>query len=329
MAEPPAPPADTDVIGLTYDLGPDNATFNPPITITFTYDEADIPEGVDEEDLVIAFWDKDADGWVVLEGVTVDPIANTISAPVSHFTAFTVLAPTRPAGFTTTGLSITPAEIYLGESVSIKALITNTGDLAGSYEVSLKVNDMIAQTKEVTLDGGDSEAISFNVTPAIAGEHTVSINGLLGTVVVKVPEAPAAFTTSALIISPAKVNIGESVTISATVTNVGDLTDTYKVTLKIDGAVVEEKEITLARGASREVVFLTAKDTPGTYTVDVNGLSGSFAVEEMPPMPPAPPPAPLKPPPVAPINWWLIGGIIAAVIIIGGVTWLVVARRRG
>jgi len=329
MVEPPAPPADTDVLGLTYDLGPDGATFDPPITITFTYDEADIPEGVDEGDLVIAFWDEAADEWVVLEDVTVDPVTNTISASVSHFTAFTVLAPTRPASFAATDLSITPAEIYLGESVSIGALITNTGDLTGSYKVSLKIDDMVAQTKEVTLDGGDSEAISFNVTPAITGEFTVNINGLLGTFVVKAPEAPAAFTTSALIISPAEVNIGESVTISATVTNVGDLTDTYKVTLKIDGAVVEEKEVTLARGASREVVFHTAKDTPGTYAVDVNGLSGSFAVGEILPMPPAPPPVPLKPPPVAPINWWLIGGIIAAVIIIGGVTWLVVARRRG
>jgi hypothetical protein len=326
MAEPPAPPADTDVIGLTYDLGPDGATFNPPITITFTYDEADIPEGVDEEDLVIAFWDEDADEWVVLENVTVDPVTNTISASVSHFTAFTVLAPTRSASFTATDLSITPTEIYLGESVSISVLITNTGDLTGSYEVSLKIVDMVAQTKEVTLDGGDSETISFNVTPAITGEHTVSINGLLGTVVVKAPEAPAAFTISALIISPAEVNIGESVTISAIVTNVGDLTGTYKVTLKIDGAVVEEKEVTLARGASQKIDFHTAKDTLGTYAVDVNGLSGSFAVGEIPPIPT---PVPLKPPPVAPINWWLIGGLIAAVIIIGGVTWLVVARRRG
>jgi len=99
MAEPPAPPADTNVLGLTYDLGPDGATFDPPITITFTYDEADIPEGVDEGDLVIAFWDDDADEWVVLEGVTVDPVTNTISASVSHFTAFTVLAftPLPPA----------------------------------------------------------------------------------------------------------------------------------------------------------------------------------------------------------------------------------------
>ncbi len=99
IAEPPAPPADTNVIGLTYDLGPDGATFDPPITITFTYDEADIPEGVDEEDLVIAFWDEETDEWVVLEGITVDPVTNTISAPASHFTVFTVLAiiPPTPA----------------------------------------------------------------------------------------------------------------------------------------------------------------------------------------------------------------------------------------
>jgi len=99
MAEPPAPPEDTNIIGLTYDLGPDRATFQPPITITFTYDEADIPEGVDEEDLVIAIYDEDAGEWVVLEDVTVDPVTNTISASVSHFTAFTILAfiPAPPA----------------------------------------------------------------------------------------------------------------------------------------------------------------------------------------------------------------------------------------
>ena len=111
MAEPPAPPADTDVIGLTYDLGPDGATFDPPITITFTYDEADIPEGVDEEDLVIAFWDEETDEWVVLEDVTVDPVANTISASASHFTAFTVLAiiPPAPAPPTPAPAPPTPA----------------------------------------------------------------------------------------------------------------------------------------------------------------------------------------------------------------------------
>ena len=91
MPEPPAPPEDTNIISFTYDLGPDGATFDPPITITLTYKEADIPEGVDEEDLVIAFWDGAQ--WVNLEGpFTIDPVANTISAPVSHFTTFTIIA---------------------------------------------------------------------------------------------------------------------------------------------------------------------------------------------------------------------------------------------
>ncbi|MFC2036032.1 hypothetical protein ACFLUJ_07955, partial [Chloroflexota bacterium] len=93
MVEPPAPPVDASIIGLTYDLGPDGATFTPPISLTFTYDPAEIPEGTNEEDLVIAFWDENVGEWVELEGVTVDPVTNTITGQVSHFTAFTVTAP--------------------------------------------------------------------------------------------------------------------------------------------------------------------------------------------------------------------------------------------
>ncbi|MFQ6122862.1 MAG: helix-turn-helix domain-containing protein [Dehalococcoidales bacterium] len=90
--EPPEPPSGTNIVGFTYDLGPDGATFDPPITVSFMYREADIPERVDEEDLVIAFWDEDTGEWVVLEDITVDPVRNTISASVSHFTAFTIIA---------------------------------------------------------------------------------------------------------------------------------------------------------------------------------------------------------------------------------------------
>jgi hypothetical protein len=96
MIEPPPPPEEANIISLTYDLGPAGATFDPPITLAFTYDPDDIPEGISEEHLVIAMWDKDAGEWVKLEGCTVDPVTCTITAPVSHFTAFTVIAPTIP-----------------------------------------------------------------------------------------------------------------------------------------------------------------------------------------------------------------------------------------
>ncbi|MFC1860585.1 hypothetical protein ACFLYC_03340, partial [Chloroflexota bacterium] len=88
----PPPPAGSHVIGLTYDMGPDGATFDPPITLTFNYDPDDIPDGVNEEDLVIAVWDADAGEWVELPCV-VDTVNHTITATTSHFTAFSIIAP--------------------------------------------------------------------------------------------------------------------------------------------------------------------------------------------------------------------------------------------
>ena len=96
---PPAPPPNATAVSRTYDLTPNGAIFDPPITITLTYNQADIPEGVTEEDLVIAYWDGAQ--WVNLEGpYTTDTENNTKSALTSHFTNFTILgyapAPTPP-----------------------------------------------------------------------------------------------------------------------------------------------------------------------------------------------------------------------------------------
>ena len=139
---------------LVYDFGPDGATLEPPITLTITYNPALIPEGVAEENLVIAMWDEDAGEWVELPGpFTIDTENNTISAPVSHFTAFTVLAYTRPAAFTATDLVIAPEAVDIGETVTISVLVTNTGDLPGSYKVIFTTTKDIAGTYAVTVDG--------------------------------------------------------------------------------------------------------------------------------------------------------------------------------
>ena len=339
MTEPPSLPEQCSVIGLVYRLGPDRATFDPPIDLTINYDPSLIPQGVAEERLVVTTFDTFAWGtsqWVELES-TVDPEADTIMAKISHFSAVAVLAPTRPANFTVTDLSITPQEIISGESVDVSVIVTNTGDLTGSYEVSLKINDMIVQAEEVTLDGGGSKTVSFSVTSDTIGEYNVDISGLLGTFEVKAPKppAPATFTTSALTISPAEVNVEEIVTISATVANIGDVTGTYQVTLKIDGVAVQAKNVTLDKGTSLDVIFKTATNIAGTYTVDVDGLRGTFIVREKappmplaPPTPQAPPPPPVPVPAPTPVSGWLIGGIVAAVICIGVVVWVILARRR-
>lgn len=94
--EPPAPPSDKAIVGFNYDAGPDGATFDRPITITFTYNPDDISQGVDERDLVIALWDKNAGEWDELEDCTVDTVSHTISALIDHFSRYTIIAPVSP-----------------------------------------------------------------------------------------------------------------------------------------------------------------------------------------------------------------------------------------
>ena len=96
MAEMPPAPAAQRVIGFAYDLGPDGATFDPPITVTFSYDRTLLPPGANEEKLVIAFYRTGSQVWESLTNIVVDTETQTITAEISHFTLFAVLVEAEP-----------------------------------------------------------------------------------------------------------------------------------------------------------------------------------------------------------------------------------------
>jgi hypothetical protein len=75
--------------------------------VTLSYDKAAIPEGGSASTLTVAYWDGKQ--WVSLES-TVNEAASTVSARVSHFTIFAVLAkPTAPPATTgAPGATVTP-----------------------------------------------------------------------------------------------------------------------------------------------------------------------------------------------------------------------------
>jgi len=135
-------------------------------------------------------WDEIAGEWVALDS-TVSPSTNTICASVNHFTPFAILAHSRPAFFVTSDLIIDPEAVEMGEDVVISVSVANTGDLTGSYEVSLKVDEVVVVAEDVTLPGGASQKVSFTITENAAGKHTVSLDRLTGE-----------FTVRALSVSP-------------------------------------------------------------------------------------------------------------------------------
>jgi len=84
----------------SYRLLPEGLIFSTPVTITFHYTEEDL-EGTLSEFLELAYQGSD-NIWYSLTWVTVDEAAKTISAPVKHFTRWSVasklrIEPRRPA----------------------------------------------------------------------------------------------------------------------------------------------------------------------------------------------------------------------------------------
>jgi hypothetical protein len=134
----------------------------------------------------------------------------------------------------------------------------------------------------------------------------------------------SAFTTAQLSVSPGTVYVGETVTISVLVTNNGDAAGSYTLRFKVDGLVEETRDLALDAGASEEVTFTTVKDVAGTYSVEVGGLSGSFIVTEKPEEPTTPPEIPEEPT----INWPIIWGTMAGVLVAGVIILWIAIRRR-
>lgn len=86
------------------------------------------------------------------------------------------------------------------------------------------------------------------------------------------------FTLSNLEIEPSSAEVGDNVSISVKVDNVGDESGSYVLTLKIDGNVEDEKTVTLGPDESRTVSFDYKTSDDGTCSVAVNDLSGTFTV---------------------------------------------------
>lgn len=263
LASAPSAPTNAEIIGSVYDIGPSGATFNPPITITFSYDTNNLPEGVSEQSLAIAWFDKTASEWKVLEDSVVDTSKHTATAYVSHFTPYAIVHHQKPAPPAPTAPSPAPVP-----SAPTPPLPTPTP------------------------------------TPAAT---------------------PAGFTVSNLSVIPSVVVPGEQVTISAIVTNTGGCEGCYNAILKINGEEEAKKDVTVTAGKSETVTFTVAKDTLGSYTININGRLGQFRVALLPPLPESTGALPFQPS----TNWWLFGGIIAACVVVVGLSvYFLVWRRR-
>jgi hypothetical protein len=88
--DPPLLPPNCCFVGQAYHLGPDGTQFDPPIQITLAYDSNDLPDDIEDQDLVIGGCDGTNNEWLFLQS-EVNAAYNTIVANIEHFTTFAIL----------------------------------------------------------------------------------------------------------------------------------------------------------------------------------------------------------------------------------------------
>jgi PKD repeat protein len=97
---------------------------------------------------------------------------------------------------------------------------------------------------------------------------------------------PASYVGSDLLLEPAVETLwgpltfvtrtGSSVTVTATISNVGDESGTYTAELLLNGEPVGTQDVSLAGGEARQVKFVVSNVSGGDYRVQVAGLEGTF-----------------------------------------------------
>jgi hypothetical protein len=178
-------------------------------------------------------------------------------------------------------LVVEPTEGVAPLAINVRANVTNTGDLDGTYTAKLIVNNVTVKNVTVTVPFGEVVPVEFNYTLEQPGVYNVTIGDLTPVVVTVLKPATANF--SNLMVEPLNGTAPLDITASAVVKNIGDVSGNFTVEFKVNGEVKATKEVELAAGANTTVEFTYTLEQPGVYNVTIDDLPPvQVTVEEKP-----------------------------------------------
>jgi len=196
----------------------------------------------------------------------------------------------EPASFQVTDLILDQTWVQVGESVQISVNVTNVGDKTGNHSVTLTIDDEPIATKTVQLSGAESATLDFTATVITEGDHTVQIGDLTGSLkaTLESPTKPAEIKVTDLGVSRTKAEVGETIIVSATATNIGDESGSFSLDLFVNNKKRESRTVQLASGETKTEEFEVIEEAEGTYVVKVGDLTKSFEItSEAQPVKPA------------------------------------------
>jgi len=228
----------------------------------------------------------------------------TIDSLEGSFTVKFHDIPTPPLPPYFSDLTVTPSEVELGDNVTISVDIMNTDSQSITYGVTMNIENAafpppfwppydVTLRIWVDLEAYESKTVSQNITLDTIGEYHVWVEGLTGIFTVgtwppEPPLKPAELVLSDLSITPETAELWGDIDvwtfkITVNVTNVGEQEGMDKINLRVDGSIVDWRTVELKAGEQVTIIYDVTRGV-GSYTVEVDGLTGSFEVKA-PPVP--------------------------------------------
>jgi len=185
----------------------------------------------------------------------------------------------------------TNSPITEGETLTVDAAITNTGDQADTQTIKLSIDGVLEDDVEVSLGNGESTTVTlrWDTQGGDAGDYsaTVESEDASATTYVTVQEPPNFSVTIENTNSP--VTEGEALDVTAFIENLGDATGTQTVTLAIDGSPQDSQSLTLSGGESQTITlsWATSDGDAGDYNAEVTSENdiASTSVSVVAPIP--------------------------------------------
>ena len=139
-----------------------------------------------------------------------------------------------------------------------------------TYEISGKKEEV--KTRFISIAGTFTVIVTLILTACSpTATQTMTSNSTYG---------KADFEIKSLDVVPSEVVIGESATATVVVANNGTIEGTYAVALRINGIILDTKDVTVAPGSTKLATFTINRDTAGTYEIKVEDTLTSLVVKQ-------------------------------------------------
>jgi len=304
---PPTPPILTDLNITPAEIEPGNE-----VTITFTITNSDNQTFTYPATMQIGELTLLID--IELEAYETKTVSRTITQYIpgdynvtvdSLEGSFTVKfhdIPTPPLPPYFSDLTVTPSRLERGDNVTINIDIRNLDSQSITYGVTMNIENAafpppfwppydVTLRIWIDLEAYESKTVSQNITLDQIGEYHVWVEGLTGIFTVgtwppEPPLKPAELVLSDLSITPEEAELWGDIDvwtfkITVNVTNVGEQEGMDKINLRVDGSIVDWRTVELKAGEKVTIIYDVTRGA-GSYTVEVDGLTGGFEVKAPP-----------------------------------------------